>query len=386
MSLTVSDTVNACALPLGGQSVSWVEKLLPVCLLLLVCACSHGQSYALGAAEGMRALQAAYDPATGLYRTTGWWNSANAITVFAEYASLAHDPNARGTLERTFTRAQRGKPEFLNEYYDDEGWWALAWIQAYDVTHSAKYLRMAETIFDDMSTGWDESTCSGGLWWTKRKTYKNAIANELFLSLAAHLANRTAESRKQYFRGWAAREWRWFLQSGLINSDGLINDGLDEQCQNNHGEIWSYNQGVILGAAAELPRGDSQLPVFQVADRIARAAITHLVNRDGILRDPCEPRCDEDAMQFKGIFIRNLLALHAASPEPTYASFILRNADSILSRDRLDEAQFGLSWSGPYYTGNTSTQSSALDAIVAAAQLTQGTSQSTQQQSGRRIR
>ena len=85
-----------------------------------------------------------------------------------------------------------GFPGFLNKYYDDEGWWALAWIDAYDLTHEKRYLAMSQSIFDDMAGGWDEACC-GGIWWSKDRKYKNEIANELFLSVAAHLANRVAE-------------------------------------------------------------------------------------------------------------------------------------------------------------------------------------------------
>ncbi|PYT96862.1 MAG: hypothetical protein DMG38_22065 [Acidobacteria bacterium] len=73
---------------------------------------------------------------------------------------------------------------FLNNYYDDEGWWALAWIAAYDETNSAQYLNMAERIFADMTTGWD-SSCSGGIWWNKNRTYKNA-RSVLIATSASH--------------------------------------------------------------------------------------------------------------------------------------------------------------------------------------------------------
>jgi predicted alpha-1,6-mannanase (GH76 family) len=69
-------------------------------------------------------------------------------------------------------------PNFLNSYYDDEGWWAIAWIKAYDLTQEPRYLSMAETIFADLTKGWETETCGGGIWWKKPAEYKAAIQNE----------------------------------------------------------------------------------------------------------------------------------------------------------------------------------------------------------------
>ena len=51
---------------------------------------------------------------------------------------------------------------YINDYYDDEGWWILAWIKAYDLTNDNKYLKMAKITFSDMALGWD-SVCGGGV-------------------------------------------------------------------------------------------------------------------------------------------------------------------------------------------------------------------------------
>jgi hypothetical protein len=37
--------------------------------------------------------------------------------------------------------------QWLDSAYDDDGWWALAWIAAYDVTGNDDYLELAEGIF-----------------------------------------------------------------------------------------------------------------------------------------------------------------------------------------------------------------------------------------------
>lgn len=318
-------------------------------------------------------LQSWYDPETGLYRTTGWWNSANAATVLTNYSRTAATQQFFPVLANTFKAAQTRYSGFINDYYDDEGWWALAWIDAYDLTRNPQYLSRAQSIFTDMAGGWDTTTCGGGIWWSKEKKYKNAIANELFLSVAAHLANRSSGSDKALYADWSRREWKWFLASGMINAQSLINDGLDSSnpaaCKNNNKATWSYNQGVILGGLAEFGRFQNDPSLLEKASQIATAAITLLVDSNGILHDPCEPNCGADGPQFKGIFARNLMSLYESSPDPGFKTFITRNADSILKNDQGSGFTFGLNWSGPYDSADAARQSSALDAIIAAAAI-----------------
>jgi predicted alpha-1,6-mannanase (GH76 family) len=358
-------------------------KRLLVLAGAVVCSCvvASGQSvpaepakssqYLQRATRGVEALQDWYDEGTGLYKTTGWWNSANAITALADYSKAANTQKYVSTLANTFTAAQKTNPGFLNRYYDDEGWWALAWIDVYDLTGDTRYLQMAQSIFADMSGGWDTTTCGGGIWWSKDKTYKNAIANELFLSVAAHLANRVTNRQAALYGDWSRREWEWFSSSGMINVQHLINDGLNSSapnaCKNNGQTTWSYNQGVILGALAEFSRFSDDRALLSEAHAIAKTAITHLADAKGILHDPCEPKCGADGPQFKGIFVRNLMQLYELNPDPAYRSFVDVNADSIWNEGRDSEYKFGLVWSGPFEQADAATHSSALETIIAAA-------------------
>ena len=257
---------------------------------------------------------------------------------------------------------------FINDYYDDEGWWALAWLKAYELTNSSQYLQVAMDIFDDMTLGWNNGSC-GGLWWDKSHTSINAIENEIFLSVAAHLANKAPN--KQYYLGWAMKEWAWFQSSGMLTVRYNINDGIElSTCQNNLGTVWSYNQGVILGALVELNKAAPDPSYLDTAVKIANAAITRLCDAQGVLHDFCEPSCGGDGDQFKGIFMRNLQILQQAAPQDRFQQTIIENADSIWAYDRGINNRLGLVWSGPYNNASTaSTQSSACDALVAAATI-----------------
>lgn len=323
--------------------------------------------------QGATRLQQWYDAKTGLWDR--WWTSANSMTVLIDFSRATHSQAYYPVFENTY--AQKEHEDFLNGWYDDEGWWALAWIDAYDLTGKPEYLATAKKIFSDMTGGWDQ-TCGGGIWWIKKRKYKNAIANELFLSVAAHLANRSEGEERQKYLDWANREWKWFAGSGMIEGDHLISDGLDDECHDNHKNKWTYNQGVILGGLAELSRASGDQSLLDPAREIADAAMEKMADADGVLHEKCEPNCSGDGKQFKGIFMRNLAELGRAerdkSARKRIERFIDANARSIVSRDQTPDHGFGEVWSGPVGQDSAGqvdavTQTAAMDALVADLEM-----------------
>jgi predicted alpha-1,6-mannanase (GH76 family) len=329
------------------------------------------------ASAGMSALQRWYNQSTGRWRTTGWWNAANALTAVIGYMQRTGDRTHARVVETTFAAARRRHPDFLVRYYDDNGWWGLAWVAAYDLTGDRRYLDAARIIFARNEAGWDD-TCRGGVWWNTARKYKNAITNELFLTLAARLHQRASVDQGSYYLDWALREWEWFSSSGLIGISGLVNDGLTPECENNGGVTWTYNQGVILGGLAALHEITGDNAYLEHGHSIADATLRRLTSpasaaTPGILTEPRESataRGDRDRPQFKGIFVRYLYDFNLQSRRPAYSEFILRNARSIWDNDRNASNEFGLRWTGPFDQADASRQSSALDALNAAVALT----------------
>jgi len=324
--------------------------------------------YRTWASEAAGALQRWYNPRTGLWRTAGWWNSANALTTLIQHSQRTGEDAYRYVIETTFTRAERVNRGFSNLYYDDDAWWALAWIAAYDLTGEVRYLDMARGLFAGMAAGWDDA-CGGGLWWTRRKTYKNAIPNELFLLIAGRLHQRAAGG----YLDWALREWQWFSGSGMIGPAGLVNDGLTADCANNGRTTWTYNQGVIIGGLAVLYEITGDDAYLGQAETIAAAALRDLTVPPGILIEPGEretDRRDRDRPQFKGIFVRHLYELYRQRPRAGYHDFILANATSLWRHSRNRRNQVGLAWTGPFDRADAVRQGSALDALNAAVGVT----------------
>lgn len=143
-------------------------------------------------------------------------------------------------------------------------------MRAYEVlsTRNPKYLATAETIVDGVETSSPMSMCGNGVTWKNRDYgyYKNAITNELFMTAAAKLAWLETDTQKQSkYLQYAVTERHWFFDKpkfskyNLLNKDYSINDGYKYlatetvtsglQCfpEDTVGQVWTYNQGVILG-------------------------------------------------------------------------------------------------------------------------------------------
>ncbi|KAK7704823.1 hypothetical protein SLS64_008171 [Diaporthe eres] len=325
----------------------WLAK---ASLLGFSLAATDKATYTDHSVTAIKTLQTFYDEPDGLWQTTGWWNSANCLTVLGDFLSLAidgaNDLDLDNVLSNTFTRAQQTSQTATKTL-----------VKGSSRRFLFDYLRRALAGFVSR-----ENESNGR---------EHPVANELYLSVAASLANRAAGSDS--YLSIARDEWDWFKGSGMINENNLINDGLDinpdGSCSNNGDTVWSYNQGVILGGLVELSKATGDSEYLSEATSIAEAAIEAL-SENGILHESCEPNdCGADGSQFKGIFMRNLYYLQLEAPQDSFRSFILDNADSIWNNDRNSSDFLGLVWSGPPSAGgfpNASTQSSALDTLVAA--------------------
>jgi predicted alpha-1,6-mannanase (GH76 family) len=285
------------------------------------------------------------------------------VTSLLDYQMRTSDRAYLPDIENTFSKNAASR--FLNDFYDDDGWWALAWIRAFEVTHDARYLAAASTIFVEMQKAWDD-TCGGGIWWNKAHEQKNAIANELFMAIALRLRmHATNAPDARAYLAWATRTWTWLTASGIVDSSSIVRDGLDSSCADDGHPPHTYTQGVLVGALLDLATATGDASLADRARSIADATLTAFVDGHGVLRERCEPSCGADNVRFKGIFMRNLGALADVVDAPRYRAFLAVNADWIWNAARENDA-VGLVWSGPYDRSDAGRQSSALDALNAA--------------------
>lgn len=161
------------------------------------------------------------DRSRGLWRKNDgdydWWRSANMLTTFANLAKLEKSVlNVYGDVfDIVYHNAPNNKPKvkgrslagvhsarsytsssdndrigssgsitkrtggFQNDFYDDEGWWGLAWVAALDVTGKREYLDEAISIWYDMDAAWNKHHC-GGIPWNKNGHSPVSIANGIY--------------------------------------------------------------------------------------------------------------------------------------------------------------------------------------------------------------
>ncbi|CAF4871566.1 unnamed protein product [Rotaria sp. Silwood1] len=332
---------------------------------------------------------------SGLWKNEQRWQSGNTLETLANFVSLLDSP-----LKYIFHQTFINTDMFVGgDCFDDHQWWLLGWLQAYSVEPDINYLYRAANIHDFVVVNaWNDTMCKGGLQWCSKNAYKNAITNELFLvsSMRLHPYAALLDRAPTYYLNWALKEWQWFERSGLINGDYLINDGLsssnqaistshernmnrlrDGTCVNNNGTTWTYNQGVILSGLALLYNATGNTTLIDIAQKIADATIQRLIYSDGILKEPCEPNCNDDQQLFKGIFVRHLAYLIPyltdAAHIQRYRSFLQQNAESVWTSKRCElDGLYSLIWSNQSANScdssrNTSSTSAAWDLFISVA-------------------
>ena len=205
-------------------------------------------------------------------------------------------------------------------FYDDNEWIGLASIQQYRMTGDAAALTRAQAIFQVVRYGWDPDPSHpfpGGTYWTQapwshdRNTISNAPGAELGLHLALLTGDRSAvaDSRRMY-------DW---VNGTLLAPNGLYWDHVDlkgtiEKTQ------WTYNQGVMLGAAALLGQATGDGAYLDRATQLAHQALDFYTAANRLYT--------QDRI-FGAIFFRNLLRLHSVRPDGGYRQAMQSYADRL---------------------------------------------------------
>jgi predicted alpha-1,6-mannanase (GH76 family) len=171
---------------------------------------------------------------------------------------------------RLTTRA--GYDEFKNEYLDDSGWWALAWLKMYERTKEAKYLQTAKAIHAHMASHWRPE--GGGVLWhlEDKQPVANAITNSLFLILSAKLHERTKELS---FLKWAKQTHEWFHTNALYDGTAVVD------APGHKGDHWTYNQGAWIGGLTALYLATGTQSFLDEAAQVADS----ILHRAGLFQD-----------------------------------------------------------------------------------------------------
>lgn len=238
---------------------------------------------------------------------------------------------------------KRNGESFINEFYDDMGWNALALLRTYKVTGASKFKGKAINLWEDIKNGWSKEQ-GGGISWNKSDTgFKNSPSNGPACILATRLYQET--DNKAYLN-WAEKIYKWWETKLYDASTGFVDDGIEDRELRNAAYI--YNQGLFIGASLELYKIKNDKSYLSSAENTADYAISSsdYVTSDSILKDGG----GGDGGLFKGIFVRYFTQLILNkdiqnSKREKYVTFLKNNAEQLWFKGtNKSYGLFGSSW------------------------------------------
>ena len=203
------------------------------------------------------------------------------------------------------------------KYYDDNEWIGLELVRRYEASHAGQLLSRAQQMFDLAVSGWDDdetNPCPGGIVFSQSSsnTDRNTITNAPAAELGVELYKITG---KRVYLDWAKRFYDW-VQACMRNERGLYEDHITFDGYRDR-TVWSYNQGVMVGAKVLLYRATGEKDYLRSAKRSARVALGWFTQN----------RLRHEPAAFAAILFDNLLSLDALRPDSRIRDTATRYAD-----------------------------------------------------------
>jgi hypothetical protein len=207
---------------------------------------------------------------------------------------------------------------------DDNGWWGIAFMNAFRATGARRYLLDAERALRYVArVGWDPQ--AGGIWWNTRHPYKagEALASATLLAVLLYQQTHSA-----YALGQAERFLGWANGAGFSAADGLYaGSSLDPT-------PIDYIEGPLIYAQALLCRLTGAGGECDRAERLKGTALY----RFGYLLD--------FSPQYDAIYLQWMLALYALDGDATLYRLAADNARDAQTRALSPDGLYLLGWNG----------------------------------------
>lgn len=269
-----------------------------------------------------------------------WWQ-AHLLDCVLDAHRRAPTRWRRHTVETLLRGVRvRNLTGWLNEYHDDISWMGLA-LQRSAALAGVRRPAAEAAITQRLRQG---TGPGGGMRWRVGDDFVNVPATgpaAIFLARRGDLDS-------------AASLVNWILEHLIDPGTGLVFDGArvnpDGSVRTVERAVYSYCQGVLLGACIELGMATGAPRWFDQADRTVRAVAEHLTD-EGVLRG----HGDGDGGLFTGILAR-FLSLAATTVPPgavrtgeTAAQLVLDSARTAWANRLVldDHPVFGPQWAIP---------------------------------------
>lgn len=230
-----------------------------------------------------------------------WWMAVALQSLVSLNEAIPSGHSSLNTTRQLIDTMRQRSPYTLRAqpswaYIDDYLWYVLMWLDVYRwLGHESDLTEAAATF--DLMTRWADDTSCGGIVWMYPDTdpRKNAITTLEAMQASAQLAvafeARGDAARARGYRKRARALWAFFDDVSLLGNESLVHDNVTGSahgafhCCNGHeapickprGTLtWTYNQGMFLGAMADMHALTKDAHYLALGAAVLDAVVTKL--------------------------------------------------------------------------------------------------------------
>src|SRR5579862_635809 len=214
------------------------------------------------------------------------------------------DPTIEGTGGVAW---QWGLTPSGNAFFDDAGWWGVAYLDAYRATGNSRWLYDAGRVLAYIDRyGWD--TKNGGMWWDTGQNYKTSEPLAAATLIASTLYR--IQHKKYYLQlatkylTWADANTRYPKENNLYGRSAT------------DGTVMDYVEGMMIDAHIQLCLGTKQQSYCNQAETIAEESVQQFPELHPWTPEP------------NTIYYKAFLDLYAVDGNPTWYALAYANAEA----------------------------------------------------------